>query len=155
MSRKRVNKLLAAVVFAGLLCGCKPKVNDFINYENIDPSGWKYGEKVTFHPEQTDSCVEGRLDLALRHTNDYPYRNLWLEVTSSDSVNTRIDTVNILLSDVYGNWYGTGIGTDFQIEKTIADSLKFFPPISIDVRHIMRVDNLEGVEQIGVTFTEY
>ena len=152
--KKVANKFVVILLVCIALCACKPKVNDFSVYTNIEPSGWKYGQSYDFEPVQQDSIVSGRLKLNVRHTGDYSYRNLWLEVTLRDSVIERVDTVNLLLADPFGNWFGTGVGTDFQLSSTLADTIRLCPPVKISVRHIMRSDDLKGIEQIGLDFTE-
>lgn len=134
--------------------GCKPRLNDFSRYENIDTDGWQYGDTLFFDIEVQDSVVQGNLNLNIRHTNDYPYQNLWIEIIKSDSMSIVVDTLNIPMSDMYGHWYGRGIGTDFQLTRSLGDSIELTTGTRLKVRHIMRTDRLTGLEQIGIEFTE-
>lgn len=63
----------------------------------------------------------------------------------------RVDTLNIELADVYGRWHGTGFGPSYQYETPVGVPLPLGDTSRISVRHIMRVDTLVGVEQIGIT----
>lgn len=143
--------LIAALIG---LSGCRMGHNDFSMYRDIDESGWRYGDtlKYTFIPR--DSIVTGDISLSLRHTNDYIYSNIFLEVTIADSTSTRCDTLAITLADDFGRWQGRGIGTDFQVTDTIASGITFCRPVSIGVRHVMRDEVLSDIEQIGISFVE-
>ena len=88
----------------------------------------------------------------MRHTNGYLYSNLWLElatpVPGTDSM--RLDTVNIPLADVYGKWYGRGVGVSYVAVDTLAGTYGYDSARPARLRHIMRVDTLPDVEQIGL-----
>lgn len=139
-----------------LLClgACAPGHNDYSHFFNIEPEGWTYGDTLNFDPEIQDSVATGRLDIAIRHSNAYAYSNLWLEIRHFNGDTTRIDTVNIEMSDIYGRWHGNGLGTSFQYELPVSHKISLYKDKSISINHIMRVDRLEGIEQIGLLFTE-
>lgn len=147
-----MNKAISFLVAAAVLCGCTPGRNDFSSYEFISHDGWLYGDTLRFSTEFKDSVVSGMLTVSLRHTNDYLFSNIWLEVTTADSISARIDTLNIVMADDLGRWHGQGIGTDFQITDTLFESITLHRPVSVKVRHIMRLDRLEDIEQVGVAF---
>ncbi len=97
------------------------------------------------------------MSLAVRHTNGYPYRNLYLEVSypDRDSNSTLMrDTVNVELADIYGNWHGSGLGTSFQFSMTLNDNFLLSDRSSeIRVRHIMRPDPVTDIEQVGIVLS--
>lgn len=128
--------------------------NDSSQYHDIDPEGWRYGDTLKYNLEARDSAIIGDLTLSLRHTNDYIYSNIFLEVTVTDSLTSRRDTLDITLADDFGRWKGRGIGTDYQISQTVASDLTLHRPAEVAVRHIMRDEVLNDVEQVGVAFVE-
>ena len=138
-----------------MLClgACSPGHNTYSEFRNLSQEGWAYNDTLTFVPSLKDSINEGCLSIALRHNNNYHYSNLWIEVKHliNDSTST-CDTFNIKLADIYGKWYGTGIGANYQIEQNIIENLKIENGNSLVVRHIMRVDTLRDIEQIGLFF---
>lgn len=156
LHRKAINRIAVAVALcAATICtGCSPAGNSFSNYEFLPQDGWHYGDTIVFRPEIADSTAIGVLTLSLRHTNDYAYSNLWLEVSVRDSSRQLTDTFNVVMADRLGRWLGRGIGTDFQSTDTIAPRIRVNRDTEIRVRHIMRVDNVRDVEQIGIVFTE-
>ncbi len=139
-----------------LLClgACGPGHNDYSHFFNIDTDGWKYGDTLKFTPEPQDSIVTGRLNLILRHSNAYAYSNIWLEIRHFNGDSTRIDTINIEMADIYGQWHGNGLGSSFQYELPLSNNITLYRNKPITINHIMRVDKLEAIEQVGLLFTE-
>lgn len=145
--------LLTIAALAGL-SGCRMGPNDYSCYHDISPDGWLYGDTLKYSFATRDTASTGDLVLSLRHTNDYIYSNIFLEVTVADSVGSTRDTLAITLADDFGRWYGRGIGTDFQVSDTIADGVTLRRPVNISVRHIMRDEVLAEIEQVGISFVE-
>lgn len=137
-----------------VMTGCRMGPNDYSEYHSLDDEGWRYGELLRYEFMPEDSIVTGDLALSLRHTNDYIYSNIFLEVTIADSLSTVRDTLAITLADDFGRWNGRGIGTDFRISDTIAKGITYRRPVAISVRHIMRDEILKDIEQVGISFTE-
>jgi len=123
-------------------------------FHSIATEGWAYGTELEFTPTPTpaDSCGTGRIAIAVRHTNGYLYSNLWLElatpVPETDSM--KLDTVNILLADVYGRWYGRGVGVSYVTIDTLAGKYAYDTGRPARLRHIMRADTLRDIEQVGI-----
>ena len=143
------------IILSLLLClgACAPKRNDYSEFKILNPQGWAYGDTLVYDVTHGDSILVGDLYLSLRHTNDYLYSNLWLEVTFSDSNKIKyIDTLNIKLADVYGNWSGKGVGISFQKQILVKRRLSHVKGKAVNVRHIMRTDTLRGIELLGIDF---
>lgn len=140
-----------------MLClgACAPGHNDYSDFRNIDVDGWEYGDTLEFTPEIGDSTACGVLMLALRHSNSYLYSNLWVEVCYTNGEQSVTDTLNVPLADIYGRWYGSGFGARYQTTDTIASDITLHRGKPVRVRHIMRVDTLHGIEQIGLNFIPY
>lgn len=117
---------------------------------SISPQGWPYSQPVTLTGADT---VPSGAALWLRHTESYPYSNLWLELsrTLPDST-TRRDTLQITLCDPYGRWLGSGIGPSRQVSVELRD-MPAFDTAAVTVRHIMRLDTLHGIEQVGISYS--
>lgn len=142
-----------------LLGACSPGKRDYSRWDNLPASGWVYGDTVSLLPADTslhdnDSLVTGALRVALRHSSDYPYSNLWLEVTyHSDRRRMMRDTLDITLADVFGRWLGSGFGASYQQSVLVSPSAVVDITRPVSVRHIMRVDTLRGIDQIGVSIS--
>ncbi len=149
-----MSKLPLVLLTFILLClgACSPGHNDFNSYQTLPTDGWAYGDTVSMLPDTVDSTATGSLQIAIRHDNSYLYRNLWLEVSYVDNGRLCRDTINMELADVYGRWLGKGFGASYQFIATIPHQVTLTKNAEVGVCHIMRVDTLEGIEQVGVRF---
>lgn len=150
---------VAGLALATMACGTPPEVGEGADFKTVPARGWAYGEALEFEPTPTpDSAgVHARVAVAVRHTDAYIYGNLWLEVSTPlpgcDSVT--VDTVNITLADVYGKWQGRGVGVSYVAVDTLP-GLRFCEPgRPATVRHIMRVDTLSDIEQVGLVYFDF
>lgn len=147
-------KIKLNLILVILLClgACAPGHNDYSHFVDISDEGWKYGDTLKFDIETQDSISTGELTIALRHTNAYPYSNLWLEIRHFNGDSTRIDTVNIEMADMYGRWHGDGIGSSFQYALPVSKKITIYKGKPISISHIMRVEHLPAIEQVGLIF---
>lgn len=140
--------VLISVILASCGQSATPESADFAK---IDERGWSYGDSVKFHfPADSTDSGNSRLGLAVRHGSAYKYANLWLEVTVEDGNARRIDTVNVKLSDKFGRRLGRGNGVSFIKVDTLPFVYPSADSIDVYVRHIMRVDTIYDIEQIGI-----
>lgn len=147
----RIISIIIAIATGSFWVSCGISHNDYSSYVDMPKTGWEYADTVMFVPEVADSVYYGTLIVGVRHNNNYPYSNLWLEVTHvNDDILFR-DTVDLELANVYGRWEGRGFGPLYQFADTIVHRRRFVKGDSVMVRHIMRMDTLPDVEQIGVT----
>lgn len=154
--------LILIAPLAAILGGCggtsSTDIDDFAipmghsDFREIDPDGWRYSDTITFPIPAT---MTGEMRVAIRHSIDYPYRNIWLEITrlGPDSGARPVrDTVDLELADPFGLWRGTGIGPTRQAEGKLRGGM----PVTLDsgttvmLRHIMRLDTLPAVSRVGL-----
>lgn len=148
-----MHKLFIFIFLSLCLGACSLGHNDYSDFSNKPAQGWGYNDTISFTTSFADSIATGNLSIAVRHDNSYPFRNLWVEVTiNEDSIVTSRDSINIEFADIYGNWHGKGIGSTLQIEKGISEGITLPDSANIHIRHIMRVDTLQGIEQLGIFF---
>jgi len=150
-----MNKLLV-VIFTVLLVvtvACTG-AGGYTGYKEIPDTGWPYGDDCDYAVSTGDSVATGRLLLSITHDNSYEYSNLWVEVTYDDADNVHhVDTVNVAMCDALGNWYGKGLPGHYQFTDTLTRHAVALADSSVvKVRHIMRVDTLTGISQIGIRF---
>lgn len=147
------NRSIIMLIISLCAYSCSVAHNDFSQYHNLPSEGWAYSDTLTFLTEIPDTTASGRLVMSIRHDNEYPYSNLWIEVTTmrhDSSVKT--DTINFLLANQYGRWYGQGFGASYQISDTLPSIMTLTDSMPIKVRHIMRIDTVRNIEQLGVSF---
>ena len=148
--------LFMTAIIMTVMLACNPDANRFSSYRDMDPdSGWAYTDTITFIPLHADSVVTGDLWLCLRHTNNYPYANLWVELTYSDAAgHHHTDTVNMTLADSYGQWQGRRLGLHYQHRVKAAEGVSHVIGTPLRVRHIMRVDTIREIDLLGVEFNK-
>lgn len=149
---------LVAICCVLLLSGCKEPapLTEGASFKSIEADGWAYGQAYEFNPAPAFTEPDGtaRIAIAVRHSDAYLYSNLWLElatpVPGTDSL--KLDTVNVPLADVYGKWLGIGVGVSYVTSDTLPGRYAFDDELPARVRHIMRVDTLKDIEQIGLIY---
>lgn len=147
-------KILCACLIMAGAASCSRHENDFSSFHNFSDEGWGYYHHLIFNHVPADSIVTGDVDLIVRHNNDYPFSNLYVEVTyDQPGQHTVCDTVSVELADIYGSWYGSGPGTSFQRRVRLASGLTVHDSLHIRLRHVMRIDPVPDIEQIGIIFT--
>lgn len=158
-AKKNIGRGIAALAAAiTLMCpgACVPGHNNYSSFATLPDHGWAYADTLKFLPELDDSLARGRIVLAVRHTAAYPYANLWIELsTEADSTGlteARTDTINMRLSDRNGRWLGRGLGASYQTADTLPAVYTLADSAAVRVRHVMRVDTLADVEQVGIIF---
>jgi len=154
-----MNKLTAACPLLLLAAAaCTPERNGgsdislpsgYSSFTDIDESGWRYSDTLRF---DVDADAEGELRVAVRHSVDYPYSNLWLEVTlpGTDSLHPERDTLHLELADPFGLWRGKGVGPTRQAEAVVRPHVSLDSGQTVMLRHIMRLDTLPAIEQAGI-----
>lgn len=135
---------------------CSGVNNDSSQYVNIPPEGWAYKDTLAYPMSLTDSIVAGTFTIAVDHTPQYRYSNLWLELTYASCDNgstTKIcrDTLCMIMADSAGNWRGTGIASSYQLESEPLDVV-INSRHEVTLRHIMRTDTLRQIGRVGLFF---
>lgn len=152
----RVARIVFLPIFALVAFFSCNSGNERAAYTMIPREGWLYGDTLKFAgiaPDTATILTGGSLTVALRHENTYPYRNIWLEVNYISADDKRhSDTIEVELCDVYGRWFGKGVGSLFQASAEVCDDVALRPGSSVGVRHIMRVDTLRGIERVGIHY---
>lgn len=140
---------LLILLFISLSPSCY-RSDEISDYHSVDAAGWEYGDTVYFNLQSPDSVFTGDMSIAIRHSANYDYSNIWLEIIYPPQDSLKTDTVNVELADIYGNWHGKGLGLSLQFVDSAKKNVSMTLPKKIGLRHIMRVDRLEGIEQLGL-----
>jgi len=131
--------------------------NSLYNHsETIPTKGWDLNETLYFQDSiRDDAPVKMHFEVNLRHSNLYPYQNLWIYIRTKTSDGTnRLDSINWTLSEPSGRWLGSGWGSlyslahrlpDLSIKKTFGT--RWF---SVEVQHGLQDETLPGIEDVGI-----
>lgn len=133
--------------------GCRLRHNDYSDFRTFDNADWAYADSLEFVPQLEDSVADGHLGVCVRHTDAYHYSNLWVELSwpVNDSVR-HTDTLQLQLADDFGKWHGTGSGVSYQYVDTLKQPVRLRRGVPLRLRHIMRIDTLHDIEQVGLIF---
>lgn len=145
----KLKGLLIACI--GILCfSCEnPALYD--QYQAIEDTSWGKDKVYYFTFQVEDISVPYDLSLEIRNNNLYPYQNLWLFCNEEQPIGPlKRDTMECLLADEFGKWYGHGISL-FQSSFPIR-SHYIFPhegQYTFSFRQGMRNEALPGIQEIG------
>lgn len=138
-----------------VLTGCLPAPY-FQKEEAIPQNAWTYSFKPSFTFDITDTTVSYQPSLLIRHTQAYPYSNLWLWVyikTPDDSV-VKKERVNIVLAEASGKWLGRGMGEIYEqrLQLRIEDSIRFDRKgtYKVSFEQNMRINPLPDILNVGL-----
>ncbi len=146
------------VFFAGLaivifLAACS-KGLIYENYLKIEGNGWKYIEPITFEVDVEDISKAYDIYVNVRHTNDYPYSNLWLMMYTYPPEGDEItqQRMELKLAQPDGKWLGNGLGTNITHEIKVRE--KFVFPAkgtyAFTIQHDMREQVVPAISHVGI-----
>ena len=148
----KINKLFYAICLTVLFASCDSN-SIYHQYQPIDKSGWHKDTAVDFAVPIIDTESLYNVIIDIRNSNEYPYQNLYLFVYSISPDNkTEGDTLNCILADNQGRWYGQGIGSTSTLSVMYMPAVKFSEQgvYTFRIMQGMREDILEGISDIGL-----
>lgn len=149
-TRLRLLPLIVGAIIA-VCTGCDSPSGIPGRFFTVSPEGWKYGDTLFYNAGHDTVGNIDRLVLSVRHSDDYPYANLWVELSYENSDTLVADTFNVVLADAYGKWLGSGSGPVRMLCDTVHPRHTPAVDARFGLRHIMRVDAVPDIEQIGIT----
>ena len=114
------NVLIAFFVIC-LAVSCDKSQTYLHSYQSIPNAGWYSQDSVCFPIPAQGNDTSFNVQLEVRHTVKFNYKNLLLLASyvypNQDELQT--DTINFMLMDKDGHWQGKGIGRLFQVEEQL------------------------------------
>jgi gliding motility-associated lipoprotein GldH len=151
-TNKRLHILAGGLIMLLSSCNSNVLYTDSRPFEN---NYWGLDNIPDFSIPVSDTINSANVSFTIRTGSDYPFRNIYLFVTSSSPNGTTItDTVEYNLADEKGNWYGKGFGDIHELNLPYRSNV-FFPAkgtYHFKIQHGMRIGDLKGVYDIGVRF---
>jgi gliding motility-associated lipoprotein GldH len=124
--------------------------------ETIPVKGWDLNQTLYFYDSLYTYVPEKlHFEIDLRHTNLYPYQNIWLYIRTRTSDGTnRLDSINWILSEPSGRWLGSGWGSLYSLTHSLPDLIirktegtRWF---NIEIQNGLKDVTLPGIENVGV-----
>lgn len=149
-------RALIAVLFLILLVHCRP-IDLYERTVNIPKHAWSSDFTPSFEFEIKDTITLYEVSLVLRHTDGYPFNNIWLnvQVETPDSLYTF--RAEKKLGDNDKGWLGTGLNDVIEhrisLNPDLANagiSFRRSGTYTFRLTQIMREDPLPQVLQTGI-----
>lgn len=142
--------LLLLSVFAFSACQFNSVYNNVVS---IEEDGWDKEKALHFEVNISDTISLYDFSIIVHNTTDYRYSNLFVFLTTQfPNGNLSRDTIECVLADASGKWYGKGWGNIKETDILLKPNLKF--PLSgqynFYVQQAMRKDTLQGIQRIGI-----
>jgi len=152
MTGNRSKILFAALMLAAAAVACDRSIHYSENFR-IEEGKWSIYDPAKYACTIDDTVRTYNIELSLRSSTEYPYRNIYLFVlTTFPSGTTVTDTLHAQVTDEKGRWLGKGTG-DLR-ELTIPYKANVYFPESGEyhfrVLHGMRDTVLVGVYDMGM-----
>ena len=138
---------IAILLSSLLLMACHKDVvySEFREIENVK---WHQDSVMRYEFEITDTLSEYTLLLYVRHTETYPYQNMWLFVGDA----AKEDTIEFFLADDRGRWLGNGKNGLIEMPVLYEQHFRFAHNglYQLTVRQGMRDSLLRGISDVGL-----
>jgi gliding motility-associated lipoprotein GldH len=141
------------VALASLLVACEP-VDLYNEYQPTCDQGWHRDSLLHFNVPVTPDGELYNLFLQIRHTVNYQYSDLWMEVVTHnpDSVLLSVDTVRLVLVDNRGIWRGDGAAYLYHLPWLYRQKMTFTQEgeYRFSLRHCMSDSVVAEITHVGL-----
>lgn len=108
MAAPRILIIACALGFVSS-CGNRPYASKSVSFED---ESWYQDSVISLNVTIEDTTVYYQFRYQIRHSNDYPYQNLYLfQTVQSEGMDPFNDILNLPLAENNGKWLGKGIGS--------------------------------------------
>jgi len=138
-----------ALVFIISSCGN----NSIYDHNQEINNPWKAEQKAEFDFNISDTLSAFDFYINIRNTTEYNYSNLYLFIrTDFPNKYVAIDTAEIFLADIKGNWLGKGFGEIKDIQVLFRKNGRFARKgiYHISFEQAMRDIDLYGIKSVGI-----
>lgn len=144
--RKYVFCLLAVASMGLTSCSLRDLI--YSQVYPIPSEQWHMDSVVRFEVPITDISATYRTIVYVRHSERYPYQNMWLFVGNE----TQRDTIEFYLADDRGRWLGDRHNGIIEMPVLLDENRHFSGPGTyvFEIQHGMRDTLLRGVTDIGL-----
>lgn len=118
---------------------------------------WKYDYQPVFKVDIEDTAALYNLYFIVRHTEAYPFSNIWMWIHTKEPGDTTFSKsrIEIPLAEKSGKWLGRGMGEIWEQRMPITRNdapMIFKKPGSYEIRfeQNMRVNPLPEILQVGL-----
>lgn len=146
-----IKLFVPAILLIGM-AGCT-QVDLYHRFANIKEGKWSSAQVPSFAFDIKDTVTPYNVYVVIRHTNQYAFRNIWLNVglqQPGDSLRKQSFEVPLASAE---NWLGTGMDDVFEHRESLFKKPVRFThsgEVVFTLQQIMRQDPLPGILQAGI-----
>lgn len=131
-----------------ILTGCRNSTV-YHTYRPTAESGWP--SKDTLFYSLPSSLLPGdfRLHIGIRHTEVYPYKDVWVEVGCKEHAEKK-DTFHLYLADQDGHWHNSTTGRLYQCDFDKGKLSLSAQDSTLYIIHLMSDSLLTGIHDVGI-----
>ena len=150
----KLTHLFVTLVLFGCMASCS-QGEAYYQFRPIPQYEWSKSQEVSFLLDSAAINPQHNYALSIEITHNISYRYkklfLYLDHTLQDSIPVR-DTIECVLVDDVGKWYGSGNGATRQFSLLYKTNQKIDTTVhnEINIRHAMQDLKLKGIEKIGL-----
>ncbi len=114
---------------------------------------WNKFEIISFDVNIEDTAAKYNFFINVRNKTDYDYANLYLFMnTKYPSGDISRDTIECILADKNGKWFGKGWGKYRFLSLPLGNHIKFLQKglYTFSFEQAMRTDTLHNISDIGI-----
>ncbi|GAB4451986.1 MAG: gliding motility lipoprotein GldH [Bacteroidales bacterium] len=121
---------------------------------NLTSKAWDRKNSISFKVPITDTVNPYKIFVNIRNNGNYSRRNLYLFITVISPKGDEIkDTVNCILADEKGKWYGKSNLGDLYFNKFLYKPNVRFPyagTYTFKLEQAMRTEIMNNIEDVGI-----
>ena len=126
----------------------------FEEYKSFENQNWNTDSVAFFNYANSDTTSKNTIKINLRHTVEYEFQNLFLFIETDV-----MDTVELMLANKEGMWFGSGIGDvrefefEYQNAKLFSKKASYTFKIEQAMRYGMdeKIQTLNNVLAVGLS----
>lgn len=144
---KRSLIAIGVALLSTILTACRSDIV-YSKFYPVASAQWHMDSVAHFDYQIADTAADYRMLIYVRHTERYPYQNMWLFV--SDSLHS--DTIEFYLADDRGQWLGDK-HHGFVEMPVLYETNYHYPDTgcyNLTIRHGMRDSVLRGITDVGI-----
>jgi len=124
----------------------------------IASAGWDYDDIKTFEVNITDTVSSYNMYVNVRHTDEYPFNNIWLRITTIFPDSTKEEgRVNIQISEPGGRWTGNCADGICYNSIPIQQNFTFseLGSYTFIIQQDMRINPLPSIMNVGLKVEKF
>lgn len=131
---------------------CKKTSTVYSKYYYFEKEEWSSKDTAKFRVDIIDTLSLCDVNLKIRHGELYPYSNLYVFLTTVyPDKSQKTDTIECILANSKGEWYGSGLGDMYDITLPIKKNVRFAKSGVYQFYFVqaMRQDPLLNISEFG------